>query len=160
MSRVNHTASIYFAAMAQPSVDLHARRLDPVAVNAALRRLARAPQAPWLHAEVARRMADKLQVIVLKPERLIDWWSALGAGAELLAQAYPQALRVAVEPDAAWAQRGRELNQKPWWSLRRWAGGGAEVVEQRRHPGRRTARLGQHDAACGGRSAGVDCALA
>ena len=82
-----------------------------MAVNAALRRLARAPQAPWLHAEVARRMADKLQVIVLKPERLIDWWSALGAGAELLAQAYPQALRVAVEPDAAGAQRGRELNQ-------------------------------------------------
>ena len=117
--------------MAQPPVDLHARRLDPVAVSAALRRLARAPQAPWLHAEVARRIADKLQVIVLKPERLIDWWSELGAGAELLAQAYPQALRVAVEPDASWAQRARASNRTPWWSPRRWAGGGgAVVVEQ------------------------------
>ena len=99
-----------------------------MAVNAALRRLARAPQAPWLHAEVARRMADKLQLIVLKPELLIDWWSVLGAGAGLLEQAYPQARRVAVEPDATWAQRARELNQKPWWSPRRWAGGGGTVV--------------------------------
>ncbi len=100
-------------------------------MSAALRRLARAPQAPWLHAEVARRMADKLQVIVLKPERLIDWWSELGAGAGLLARAYPRALRVAVEPDAVWAQRARESNRKPWWSPQRWAGGsGAVVVEQ------------------------------
>ena len=76
-------------------------------------------------------MAEKLQVIVLKPERLIDWWSELGAGAELLAQAYPQALRVAVEPDASWAGRARASNRTPWWSLRRWAGsGGAVVVEQ------------------------------
>ena len=128
---MNHTASIYFAAMAQPPVDLQARRLDPVAVSAALRRLARAPQAPWLHAEVARRMADKLQLIVLKPERLIDWWGVLGAGAELLAQAYPQAVRMAVEPDAAWAQRARESYRKPWWSPQRWAGGkGAVVFEQ------------------------------
>ena len=76
-------------------------------------------------------MADKLQVIVLKPERLIDWWSELGAGVGLLAQAYPQAQRVAVEPDAVWAQRARESNHKPWWSPRRWAGGaGTVVVEQ------------------------------
>ena len=118
--------------MAPPPVDLHARRLDPVAVNAALRRLARAPQAPWLHAEVARRMAEKLRIIVLKPERLIDWWSVLGAGAGLLEQAYPQALRVAVEPDAVWAQRCRREAERaqPWWSPRRWAGGGTEVIQQ------------------------------
>ena len=99
-------------------------------MKAALRRLARAPQAPWLHAEVARRMAEKLQVIVLQPDRLIDWWSVLGASAGLLEAAYPQAVRVAVEPDAAWAQRGRERRHKPWWSPRRWAGDGTEVVEQ------------------------------
>ena len=76
-------------------------------------------------------MADKLQLIVLQPERLIDWWSELGAGAGLLAQAYPRAVRVAVEPDAVWARRARESNRKPWWSARRWAGGGgAVVVEQ------------------------------
>ena len=51
------------------------------------RRLARAPEPPWLHAEVARRMAEKLQLILHQPERVIDWWSHLGAGAALLAQA-------------------------------------------------------------------------
>jgi malonyl-CoA O-methyltransferase len=113
--------------MPPAAIDSHARRLDPVAVGAALRRLARTGRAPWLHGEVARRMAEKLQVIRLKPELLIDWWSVLGAGAGLLEQAYPKARRVAVEPDVAWAQRCREMQQKPWWSPQRWVGGERDV---------------------------------
>jgi len=93
--------------------DLRARRLDPVGVTAALRRLARAPEPPWLHAEVARRMAEKLQVILHQPERVIDWWSSLGAGAALLAQAYPKAQRVLVEPDATWAARSQSRPGNP-----------------------------------------------
>ena len=80
--------------------DSDARRLDATAVAAALRRLARAPQPPWLHSEVARRMAQRLEIIKLQPDVVIDWWSSLGAGAELLRQAYPKARRIAVEPDA------------------------------------------------------------
>ncbi|MBC8058175.1 MAG: biotin synthase, partial [Rhizobiales bacterium] len=76
-----------------------ARRLDAVAVRAALRRLARAPGAPWLHGEIARRMGEKLAVILLQPERVIDWWSALGGGSGLLAAAYPKAQQLRVEPD-------------------------------------------------------------
>ena len=110
------------------ATDLSARRLDPVAVRAALRRLARAPEPPWLHAEVARRMAEKLQVILHRPELVIDWWSSLGAGAALLAQAYPKARRVLVEPDATWAARSREQAQRPWWSTERWTGAPVEVV--------------------------------
>ena len=110
------------------ATDLSARRLDPVAVRAALRRLARAPEPPWLHAEVARRMAEKLQVILHRPELVIDWWSSLGAGAALLAQAYPKARRVLVEPDATWATRSREQAQRPWWSTERWTGAPVEVV--------------------------------
>ena len=127
---MNSTASIYFSAMSSPVVEMSARRLDAVAVNAALHRLAAMPGVPWLHAEVARRMAEKLQVIRLKPERLIDWWSVLGSGAALLEQAYPQASRLAVEPDAAWAQRCSELQKKPWWSPQRWTGGSATVLVQ------------------------------
>ena len=74
--------------MPKPDPD-NARRLDVVAVNAALRRMARAPEAPWLHSEVARRMAEKLQVILLKPELVLDWWGFLGAGGGALEQAYP-----------------------------------------------------------------------
>jgi malonyl-CoA O-methyltransferase len=110
--------------------DQSARRLDAVAVNAALRRLARAPEPPWLHAEVARRMAEKLQVILHQPELMIDWWSSLGAGAELLAKAYPKAQRVLVEPDAAWAARSREQAQRPWWTAERWTGAPVSVLSE------------------------------
>lgn len=115
--------------MSKPEPAL-ARRLDPVAVNAALRRMARAPEAPWLHTEVARRMAEKLQVILLKPESVIDWWGFLGAGGSALAQAYPKARRRVVEPNAAWAERSRAAAHRPWWSPKRWGGGGVEVIEQ------------------------------
>ena len=107
-----------------------ARRLDPIAVRAALRRLARAPELPWLHGEIARRMAEKLEVILLRPERVIDWWSALGAGAGLLEAAYPKAQRLRVEPDAVWAERGRAEAQRPWWRAARWTGGEPRVATE------------------------------
>ena len=107
-----------------------ARQLDAVAVNAALRRLARAPDAPWLHTEVARRMAEKLQIILLQPELVLDWWGFLGAGKSALEQAYPKAQRWVVEPDTTWAQRSRVAARRPWWSPNRWSGGGVEVIEQ------------------------------
>lgn len=110
--------------------DTGARRLDPIAVRAALRRLARAPQPPWLHAEVARRMAEKMALILLKPELAIDWWSALGAGAALLEQAYPKATHLRVEPDPLWAERSRAQAQRPWWSAARWSGGAVQVATE------------------------------
>jgi malonyl-CoA O-methyltransferase len=82
-----------------------ARRLDASAVHAVLRRLQRQPEAPWLHAEVARRMAERLAIIRMKPALLLDWWGHLGASAEVLAQICPQAQRVAVEPSAALLER-------------------------------------------------------
>ena len=101
--------------------DLDARRLDATAVGAALRRLARAAQPPWLHGEVARRMAQRLEIIKLQPELVIDWWSSLGAGAELLRSAYPKAQHLVVEPDAAWARRAQAAQPaQRWWSLQRW----------------------------------------
>lgn len=73
-------------------------------------------------------MAEKLQVILLQPETVIDWWSALGAGSGLLAKTYPKARRVMVEPDATWAARSRERAQRPWWSAERWTGASVEVM--------------------------------
>ena len=105
-----------------------ARRLDPTAVRAALRRLAGAPQPPWLHGEVARRMAEKLEIVLLKPQRVIDWWSALGASAGLLERAYPKAQQLRVEPDAVWAARSRAQARRPWWAAARWTGSGLDVA--------------------------------
>jgi malonyl-CoA O-methyltransferase len=48
--------------MAEPD-PTPSRRLDDIAVAAALRRLARRGEAPWLHGEVARRMAERLALI-------------------------------------------------------------------------------------------------
>jgi malonyl-CoA O-methyltransferase len=82
-----------------------ARRLDANAVHAVLRRLLRQAEAPWLHSEVARRMAERLAIIRMKPALLFDWWGHLGASAEVLAQICPQAQRIAVEPSAALLER-------------------------------------------------------
>jgi len=88
-------------------------------VARALRRLAQQPRPPWLHGEIARRMAERLAIVKRQPERIIDWWSSLGAGATLLRQAYPKAHLVAVEPDEAWVQRRRDAERARWWSRRR-----------------------------------------
>lgn len=89
-------------------------------------RMAAAAQAPWLHAEVARRMAERLPIIRTPPQRWLDWWAQLGAGAAAVRAAYPRAQRVAVEPDPALFARS-QMQLPPWWSRRRW-GPQAEAV--------------------------------
>ena len=61
--------------------------LDAAAVQHQARRLARASQPPWLHAEVARRMAERLPFIKLQPARVLDASPALGASSESLLMA-------------------------------------------------------------------------
>ncbi len=109
------------------------RVIDPLAVRAQLRRLLRRPQpdqgaAPWLHAEVARRMAQRLLLIRLRPSQIIEWWGALGGSDDLLTEAYPDASRIVVEPDAAWSEATRARRKLPWWSARRWSIGGGNVI--------------------------------
>jgi malonyl-CoA O-methyltransferase len=72
-------------------------------------------------------MAEKLEVILHKPERVIDWWSSLGASAPLLEAAYPKAQQLRIEPDATWLARSREQAQRPWWRASRWTGGAVDV---------------------------------
>ncbi len=114
--------------------ELRARRLDPVAVQAALRRLGRAPEPPWLHREVARRMAERLEIILRKPEVVVDWWGFLGAGETLLAQAYLKARRVVVEPGDDWLERSRTASLAPWWTPGRWTGSTAVQVQLEADP--------------------------
>lgn len=96
-----------------------ARAIDRNLVRAVLRRMARNPQPPWLHAEVARRMAERLAVVRLQPSTVLDWWGHTGASADLLRAAYPKARRVVFESDAALLARSREASQRPWWAARR-----------------------------------------
>jgi malonyl-CoA O-methyltransferase len=104
------------------------RALDAAAVDAALRRMARQAEPPWLHGEVARRMVERLPIVRLQPDVIVDWWGHTGAGGALLAKACPRAQRLVVEPSEALAERSRAAAQAPWWSARRWRQGAIEVL--------------------------------
>jgi malonyl-CoA O-methyltransferase len=75
-------------------------------------------------------MAERLAIIRLQPTVLLDWWSHLGAGAVLLAEAYPRAQRIAVEPDAALMARSSAAAKPPWWSAQRWTGTAPQVLHE------------------------------
>ena len=90
-------------------------RVDAAAAARYLRRAAKAGEPPWLHAEVGRRMGDKLDAIRARPQSVIDWWSLQGASREVWAQRYPQASVCLVEPTADLAARTREIVRLPWW---------------------------------------------
>jgi malonyl-CoA O-methyltransferase len=113
--------------MSDPA-DTAVRHLDATAVGAALRRMALAPQPPWLHTEVAQRMAQRLALIRLKPQLILDWWGFLGAGEKALSHAYPQARRIVVEPSSALVERSRAAARRPWWTAGRWSGHSVEVI--------------------------------
>ncbi|MDE2146202.1 MAG: biotin synthase [Burkholderiales bacterium] len=91
-----------------------ARPIDVAALAQVRRRLQRAAEPPWLHAEVARRMAERLPLILRRPRTVIDWQAFLGAGGMLLRQAYPQARLLPVEPDAQ-RRAAAAASARPWW---------------------------------------------
>jgi malonyl-CoA O-methyltransferase len=62
-------------------------------------------------------MADRLPVIRLQPQTVVDWSGFLGASEDVLRQAYPKARRIVVEHDELLAAHGAA--KAPWWSLRR-----------------------------------------
>ena len=91
--------------------------VDRVALEHVLARLARAPTAPWLHQEVARRMAERLPLIRQAPLQWLDWWGHLGGGAASVAAVWPKATRWVVEPTDALVSASRLSMRGPWWSV-------------------------------------------
>ncbi|MGM9483794.1 class I SAM-dependent methyltransferase [Roseateles sp. NT4] len=98
--------------------------LDAAAVRHQSRRLASAAQPPWLHEEVAGRMAERLTYIKLQPRRVLDASPALGASGELLRRAYPDAEMLWHEADAVLAARTALARQRNWWQKLRGASSG------------------------------------
>ncbi len=89
--------------------------VDPVAA----RRWARHPhtQSPWLHEEVARRMAERLAVIRVPVRRWAHWEPVRGglAGHDLVAAQYPQAEAILVSSQPGRAPAATENIAAPWW---------------------------------------------
>ena len=104
------------------------RPVDAAALARVQRRLQSAAGAPWLHGEVARRMAERLPVIRLQPDRVLDWGAHVGGSRPLLGRSYPKARIVAVESDAAACAATAAALQSPWWSPRRWLGQPPQVL--------------------------------
>ena len=96
-----------------------APRRDPRALDHVIGRFARAAAAPWLHQEVARRMAERLAVIRQPPRNWLDWWGFTGGGAAAVAAVWPRAQRFVAEPTAALLARSRDALRAPWWALAR-----------------------------------------
>ena len=99
-----------------PDVTARPPATDSAALAQMLARMARAEGAPWLHQEVARRMAERLPVILRAPEQWLDWWGFTGAGAAVVRAVWPQARRSVVEPTPALVARSRAALQAPWWA--------------------------------------------
>lgn len=89
----------------------------------------------WLHEEVARRMAERLPLIRLQPQRVLDWWGEAGGAGDLLAQQYRRARRVVVEP-----LPGRVAMGAAWRRLLPWRPQ-AETVAEAALPGQAPVQL-------------------
>jgi malonyl-CoA O-methyltransferase len=110
------------------------RPFDSQAATRQLSRLSHAAQSsPWLHGEVAARMAERLPLIRLQPQRLLNWWEPFSGSAKALAAAYPQASCEAVINGVA-REKNHIANLKPaentapWSALKSWL---SLVVPQR-----------------------------
>jgi malonyl-CoA O-methyltransferase len=96
------------------------QQIDARALTHQLQRLARLPEAPWLHADIARRMAERLPLIKLQPRTVLQWSAFLGGSSEALRRAYPQAEQLLVEPLPALQARSRAAHRRGLWgALRR-----------------------------------------
>jgi len=83
-------------------------------------------------------MAQRLDLIRLKPATVIEWWGHTGGSGALLEAACPKAHRIVVEPNDALLQRSRGGAGAPWWSARRWA---AAIEVRRDDPAPGSAQL-------------------
>ena len=104
---------------------MSAERPPTIAPQAAARWQQRLqPASPWLHEEVARRMAPRLDWIVRPPARWLHWEPLRGGlqAHALVAARYPAAgceVRVAQPEERS---RTRRALVAPWWQPARWRG--------------------------------------
>ncbi|MFY8085758.1 MAG: methyltransferase domain-containing protein, partial [Rubrivivax sp.] len=85
------------------------RPVDGVALQRARQRVESAAQAPWLHQEMARRMAERLSLFKRKPQMVLDWWPAGGGSLAALQATLPEAeqLQLGEPPASQPLEKGR-----------------------------------------------------
>ena len=85
----------------------------------------RVTASPWLHEEVAGRMAGRLDWIKLQPTAWADWGPVRGGlqAHALVEKKYPDSECFVVEALVHSAQLAMNSIVKPWWKPARWTGG-------------------------------------
>jgi malonyl-CoA O-methyltransferase len=80
--------------------------------------------SPWLHEEVAGRMAERLGWIKLRPTAWAHWGPVRGGlqGHARVAGIYPDSQCFMVEASVHHAHLAINSIVKPWWNLSRWMG--------------------------------------
>lgn len=97
--------------------------IDAVAAQRwAARAVPQPVESPWLHEEVARRMAQRLSIIVKPPVSWLDWEPLNGGlqGHDLVLQQYPNSQSFGLLEQAHQADAATKTIAKPWWSVQRW----------------------------------------
>lgn len=84
------------------------RPVDEAALKRAAGRMRVAGAVPWLHTEVARRMAERLPLVKARPSRVLVWGASVGGGPAQIESVYRReapatapVFYTAVEPDDA-----------------------------------------------------------
>ena len=101
--------------LADPAASTAPPTIDPVAA-ARWARLAVTP-SPWLHEEVARRMAERLSWITTKPQAWLHWAALRGglAGHGLVAAQYPKSKAYMADASVPLTKLAIENVQPRWW---------------------------------------------
>jgi len=88
--------------------------------------------SPWLHEEVARRMQARLDWIKNKPASWAHWapWRGGWQTHAVLADRYPQASCILLEPSASAAAQVRQALYSPWWQPKTWRQGKPRLVSR------------------------------
>ena len=102
------------------------RAVDDAALARVRRRMA-GHESPWLHREVASRMADRLPIFRQAPATVADWYGWDASSRDVLLKSCPKARLWRVDggdvatgtADAMRPPRAGQVDA-PWWSLRRW----------------------------------------
>jgi malonyl-CoA O-methyltransferase len=91
--------------------------IDPVAAEHW--RHAAPARSPWLHEEVGRRMAERLEWIRLGPKTWADWGAVRGGvdAHRRVAERYPRAQQWVIEHDAVHAEASKRALTRAWWRL-------------------------------------------
>jgi malonyl-CoA O-methyltransferase len=87
--------------------------------------------SPWLHEEVGKRMAERLNFLKLSPKHWVHWEPLRGGvnAHQLVAGRYPRAKCYAIQAETGLTSFAQDVLEPRWWSPARWNAPRIQFVE-------------------------------